>query len=280
VSPLWRDQIRIVLSPRQVALVRYARGWTPRVAETCLVSCIPGRADDAPWRSALAALDAVLPQFGSHTADVVVVVSNHFVRYALVTHADQARSTAEEQALARHSFERTYGAAATRWAFCLNNNPGGDGSQIAGAVDQDLLTSLRSLLRPTRLRLRSIQPGLMTAFNQWRRDMGDSAWFALVEHGRLCLARFQHDRWQSLRSVRTGDDWFRDLSVQLDRGNLLSDLGATGSDSRIPVFVFAPGCAEPTPQQAEERAIRLLHRAPRPGEAEPADAAYAMALIG
>lgn len=257
--------------------MRLARGWSPRIADKRVVACDAANPGDPPWRNTVAALETVLPEFDARKADVVVVLSNHFVRYALIMHSDQIGTADEEQALIRHHFARIYGAAADQWALRLSDADGGEGLRVACAVDQGLQESLRALFQPTKLTLRSIQPYLMAAFNQWRHHFKDSAWFALVEQDRLCLARFQNNRWRSIKTIKVGADWFHDLAIQLDREKFLSD-GDAGT--KVPVFVFAPGCPDPAPVPAEEYSVQMLRPRIPSGDAETADVPYVMALTG
>ena len=254
MSPLWRDQIRIVLSPRQVAMVRLARGWTPRIARKCVVPCAAAMPGEAPWRNTLNAIDAALQEFGEHKADTVIVLSNHFVRYALVEHCDQLNTEEEEMALVRHCFSTIYGDEAERWALRLNAAGIHDGTRIASAVDRDLQDALRERFKTTKFRLRSIQPYLMTAFNQWRHRFNGAAWFVLGEPGRLCLAKFHGDRCYSIKAMRIGDDWPLELATCLEREKRLLgfDTASSAGAAEVPVFVFAPGYSETSPPQERE----------------------------
>lgn len=280
MSPLWRDQIRVCLSPRQVTLLRLTRGWTPRIAGMRIVSCDATRTGDAPWRGAMAALETALPEFGERKADAVVVLSNHFVRYTLVMQDSQINTAEEEQALVHHCFARIYGDATDHWMFRLSDADGDNAPRVASAVDRELWELLRALFQSTKLTLCSIQPLLMASFNQWRHQFKESAWLALVEPDRLCLARFQNNRWHSIRSAPIGDDWFRDFTVQLDRERLLLPSDAPDTATKEPVFVFAPGLPEPQAAQIEEHAVQLLRASFPPGGQEPVEAPYAMALAG
>lgn len=244
------------------------------------VNCEPVAPGTAPWRSALAALESALPEFGERRADVVVILSNHFVRYATVANSDQIGTAEEEQALARHSFAHVYGAAVDHWVLSVTDTNGGAPCRIAAAIDQDLHQALHSVFAATRLRLSSIQPYLMSASHRWRRLIASSAWLALVEPGRMCLVRIQHRQWQSVKTVAIGDDWFGDLAVQLDRELLLSGPLETETGDPTPVLVFAPGLRDPDPVQAETRAMRLLRTSPPATDAGIPDAAYAMAGLG
>jgi len=254
VSPLWRDQIRIVLSPRQVTLVRLARGWTPRIARKCVVPCDAAKPGEASWRRTLPALETALTEFGEHRADAVVVLSNHFVRYVLVGDSDQLGTEEEKMALVRHSFSTVYGAHADRWALRLNDGGGRNGTRIASAVDQEFLELLLARLETARLQVRSIQPYLMAAFNRWRRGFNGAAWFVLGEQGKLCLAKCQDDRCYAIKAMRIGDDWPHELAAFLEREKLLLGFDPAPADtvSEVPVFVFAPGYSEKSQPQEKE----------------------------
>lgn len=254
MSPLWRDQIRIVLCPQHVALVRLARGWTPRITRKCVVPCDAATPGKASWCSTLTALEAAITEFGEHKADTVVVLSNHFVRYVLVEHSDQLSTEAEEMALVRHSFSTIYGTDVDRWTLRLDDAGGRDGFRIASAVDQDFQESLRERFKTTKFRLRSIQPYLMAAFNQWRHRVNGSAWFVLGEQGKLCLAKFRDNQCYSIKTMRIGDDWSHELTVCLEREKLLLgfDTASAAAVSQVPVFVFAPGYSETNPPQEKE----------------------------
>ena len=254
MSPLWRDQIRIVLSPRQVALLHLAGGWTPRITRKCVVPCDAAKPGEASWRRTLTALETAITEFGEHKTDAVVVLSNHFVRYVLVEHSDQLGTEEEEAALARHNFSTIYGANADHWALRVNDAGGRDGFRIASAVDQDFQELLRERFKTTKFRLRSIQPYLMAAFNQWRHRFNGSAWFVLGEQGKLCIAKFHDNQCYSIKAMRIGDDWSHELAVCLEREKLLLGLDAASAATvtEVPVFVFAPGYSETSPPQEQE----------------------------
>ena len=286
---LWsRERIRVVLCPRQVALVRIGRNRSSRVLEQRVVCSPPPDPGQAAWQPPLAALEAVLPEFAGRGADAVVVLSNHFARYALTAAKRSVSTTEEERALIRHQFARIYGSCAEQWTYALNGAQQPDEARVACAIDQGLGDSLRAVFEPGRIRLRSIQPYLMAAFNPLRQRLADNAWLALVEPGMLCLARFERGRWQSLKTVRIGDDWLRDLSVQLEREEFLAGCEISDQSGRDPVFVLAPGHPEPDAGQIEQYAIRMLRdhavRLLRPTvSAEGAvstEPSYAMALVG
>jgi hypothetical protein len=198
-----------------------------------------------------------LPTLVPRPGDAEVVLSNHFVRYALVPDTDQVSRAAEEQALMRHCYTRTYGPDAQHWVLRLDDAGSGAGLRVASAVDAPLLDGLDALLRPGKLTLRSIQPGLMAAFNDCRPQLSGDGWFVLVEPGRLCLARLRGHQWQALKSIKTGAAWLPDLLVLLQRERLLA--GADPGDTATArVYVYAPDVPAITPAQAKENGLQLL----------------------
>jgi hypothetical protein len=129
-----------------------------RVVEAPLV---PGAGGD--WQSALEALKATpLPK-----GKVAVVLSNHFVRYALVPWNSALSGVAEEAAYVRHQFTRIYGERAKAWSFRASP-ASGDAPRLCSAIDTLLLEELKKLFSKGKARLVSVQPQLMATFIRWR----------------------------------------------------------------------------------------------------------------
>ncbi|MEA3195512.1 MAG: hypothetical protein QOD26_3845 [Betaproteobacteria bacterium] len=141
-----------------------------------------------------------------------VVLSNHYVRYAVLPASKALRSKADWQAYARHVLEATYGPAAGRWEIRVND-------RVAAAVDAALLQELRAIPG-----LRSVQPYFMAAFNARRKQLrGKSAWFVVQERGRLTLALLQKESWQVIRTRQAGSGWAGSLADLLERESAAAD---------------------------------------------------------
>ncbi len=270
MSLSWRDRVRVVLRPDRVILVRLARGMRPRVSAKEILACT---ADG--WQPALAALAGALKGAHWRRADATVILSNHFVRYLLVPWSDQLVTDEERAAWVRHTFAEVHGADAAQWEFRWSEEGPGH-PQVASAVEQALLAGIREVFKGSTLRLCSLQPYAMSAFNHWRRAMhGQERFFLLAEPGRLCLASLGHDQWRSFRSWRLGEAWQDELPCFLERELLLGEAG----EARPQVFLHlpeAPGFSLP----AGAWSAHSLKLAPLPGFSPVGDAAYAMALCG
>lgn len=230
MSPWSRNRLQVVLQPERVALSRVAHPWTWRgrrgeaITQQWL-SCAAG-AKDAPWQPALAALSETLPAYAGERLAATLILSNRFVRYALVPWSADLDET-EEMALARHCFTRIHGEAAETWQIRLSPGPAG-APRLASALDPELLDAARAAFAGFGIELKSIQPYLMTAFNDFGpRRRGLSAWFAMVEPGNLCLALLLDGRWTRVRCLRIGADWREELVLALRREMIVADVAAT-----------------------------------------------------
>ncbi len=288
MSLLSPDRIGIFLSPWHVAMVRLAGRHGGRLLEKSSASCATAIAGEAPWQNALETLESMLADFPTRRAEATLVLSNHLVRYALVDHCDDVTTAQEEAALVRHHFSRVYGSAAEQWELRWSASGCNRDERMASAVAPDVYRALSDLCARSNLRVRSLQPYLMSAFNQLRSRLADSARFALIEHGHLCLARFNKQRWQSIRTARLGRDWLYDLVVQIEREQALSGSDETTEESDMPVFIYATGCPSPEDSRFGEHLTTEFHghslRLLRPTAAEEIDPdiepLYATALLG
>jgi hypothetical protein len=241
VSLRLREEQRIVLRPDRVVLAQVhseltRHGWKRHVSMIREIPCASAAGDEFPWSGALRALETILPEFTGRESQATVVLSNHFMRYVLLPWSDALRDAQEENAYARHSFREMYGRDSNPWEIRVS--PGKTGMpQMASAVDERLLGSLRELFARLQIRLKSIQPHLMLAINACENSLRKrSAWLALIEHGNLCLALLQEGRWSWVRAMRLGVQWHEELPLLLERESFNANLGARISD----VLLWAP----------------------------------------
>jgi hypothetical protein len=132
--------------------------------------------------------------------DVTVVLSNHFVRYAVLPEHDGAATPQEELALARFQFARIHGERAKGWEVRVCE-------RLACAIDAAALESIRvAFPRAGKARLVSVQPSLMAGYNRERRRIPrEGAWLVLSEAERTCLARLAPQGWASVYNGRETD---------------------------------------------------------------------------
>jgi hypothetical protein len=233
VSPLWHDEIGAYLAPHRVCLVRMKRGARPAPVgehEQSLESHPPGA-----WAPALGALDAVLSQPAWQGARVRIVIADHWARYAIVPWSDSLSSAEERLAHARQLLASIYGEVVSDWDVCMSEaRP--RSARVVCAAPRALLEGIRTTCGAHAVKLASLQPQLIAAYETWRHRLPPTnAWFVTVEQGSLAAARIGQDGWDRVHSVRIGSDWTRDLKRLQTFGRL-----ANNSPQEGQVYVDAP----------------------------------------
>ena len=207
MSPSWVERWRIGLAPDGAEVLR-RRGFGRAAAAPHRVDCTP-RPGEPPWTAAIDALAQALEEAGAAGGafgrETGVVLSNHFARYIVLPWQPELSGPDELEALARLRFGAVFGEAPDGWT--LRCSEGGWGRpSLACAVDTALIDALRGALGRRRLRLASVQPLLMAAFNDLRRSLAGDAILAIAEPGRLCLAMLSGGTLDAVSSRRTRAD--------------------------------------------------------------------------
>ena len=233
MSPLWRDEIGAYLSPHRLCLVRMKRGMKPAPLaqhEQSLDSGSPGA-----WAPALGALDALLSQPAWQGARMRVVIADHWARYAIVPWIASLSSAEERVAHARQLLASIYGDVVSDWDVCVSEAPP-QSARVVCAVPRTLLEGIRTICAGHAVKLLSLQPQLIAAYESWRHRLPPAnAWFVTVERGSLAAARIGRDGWDRVHSVRIGSDWTRELKRLQTFGRL-----ANSSPQEGQVYVDAP----------------------------------------
>jgi hypothetical protein len=215
-----RESIRIGLCPDRVIFARYGRGLRPRLLARGILSAEAVPAQE-PWRAPLAALPKLLQLHSPRAADAVVVLSNHFVRYLVLEANDRLSSREEWREYASHRLEKTYGARARDWHVRIAE-AGPAHPRVASAIDKTLLEAAAAAFKGSRARLWSIEPYLMTAFNQALPALRQSSfWFVVEEPGRLLLGLVRDGLWQSVRGRQANTRGCEELPQAVERESAL-----------------------------------------------------------
>jgi hypothetical protein len=185
---------------------------------------VTGEAALEPWQGAVALLQEEAGQLRRERLAVTIVLSNHFVRYAVVPPPDRAASRDEALALARFHFSKIHGDRAAGWDVRLAAGAGNKPT-LASAIDTALLDALKATFPPRgRARLVSVQPYTMSAFNFWRGKIGrEGAWLLLVEPGMACLGMIARNEWMTIHNVRSAaapENWPALLDREKHRVNV------------------------------------------------------------
>jgi hypothetical protein len=235
---LWRDQIRIGLSPSHIALLRFGKGLKPRLTAKTAAAC-PAVANDtdAPWRGALTVLADLLNKPEWQHADASVVFSNGFARFQLLPWNENITSAEEQRAFARHKLATVYGDS-SEWEIRIAEGNAGT-ENLACGMQLKLLDSITACCSKHDVRLRSLQPYLMAAYNRVRPELAQgNIWFAVTEAERVCIMRLENGAWRSIhcRSLNM-DDTLASLVTVIEREQQLGGLDEQ-TDTTV---LYAPG---------------------------------------
>ena len=206
-----------------MVVVESKRGWRPRPGDPVAVT-FDHLADKPAWHASLRGLRHWLEESKHTAADVEIVISNRFVRYALTPWSDDVRTRSELAALSRIHFEALFGESTDDWKIQADYGDYGM-LGIGCALDNAFIVALQEICAAHKLRLISLQPHFMCAFNQWRSKIGRNALFAVVETGQCILATYKEGAWHSMRTVSLPGRAENQLSALIDREILLQGLG-------------------------------------------------------
>lgn len=271
--PLWRNQLCVVLCPDRVILIGWGKGLRPKVMFQTTLSCIP--LSDVPnWQSAL---DAFVYWLGNNEigrANVNVVLSNHFVRYALLPYSADVTGRAEEQAMARIVFEGIYGELAKQWQFRIADGGYGE-TRLIAAADMSLLERVSDILAPSALSLTTITPYFVSAFNRFSGQMqAHDGLFALVEEGLMVVISFKNAQMSCVRRVSLSGELERVLPNLLHREILISGLDMESA----PIYLHVEGRPDFILQAVDGLSIHVLRQTSSVPFFE--DARFDMAIVG
>lgn len=215
MSLLSRNPLRIGLCPDRLILAADRRGPRPGNVERDII-LVESSPDSAPWQAAVDGLPSALALAGPAKPDVTCILSNHFVRYALLPWNAALKTEAEWLALARHRLASVHGNATAAWALRVSET-GPNGPRIASATDQALIDALEAKSSGYGAHLVSVQPYLMAAFNGIHATMDNFCWLVIEEPGRLTLALVVDGIWRVIRNHRVDAGWRSMLPEILER---------------------------------------------------------------
>ena len=205
MSPLFPKRLLARLAPAELAVgeKRYP--------------CDPAFGTE-PWHGALQAMKSVdWPR-----ARVSVVLSNHFVRYALVPWSAALATPAEEEAYLRHHFAKIHGERAKGWLYRASEGRRGE-PRLASAVDGELIAAIKQVFAGSNAKLVSVQPALMHVFNGARAAVPHpgGAWLVIAEPDRACVALHADGAFRAVQNAK--GEW----RALLERERYRVDAGST-----------------------------------------------------
>ena len=223
MSPSWRDRVEVFLGAQVLRLALTQRGWRARADHRVTLSLAEAATPDAVGHELATSLAAT----ARRGCDVRIVLSNHHVRYALVTDAALLAGS-EREAAARHALRSVYGDAADAWHMAID--AGGSGTALVAGVSQELIDALRNACAAAGAARVRIEPLFSCAVNAALPAVGpDAGWVGVLEGGRLVLATVDDAGIRAVRSHRILRDPGDEVAALLQRVRLLDADGSARS---------------------------------------------------
>lgn len=204
------DRIFVLLGRRAVALSR--RGREPAHWQA---SVLEEPRDVPPWQGAVQGLhDALAQPAARGVSELHVFLEADFLRYQIIPWQNDFARPAARRAYVQHCFAQTFGENSRQWQ--LLESPGRFGhAAFAAGVDSALLGALDQTARERQLRLRSVMPALVPAFNACAIAVAtDSFWFVWMESERMTLVLSRRNEPVTVRVAPRDPD---QLAMRLDR---------------------------------------------------------------
>lgn len=255
-----RKRFTIVLSPTCIEVSEISRHGLRRQRSKPAVFPAALQTSEQAWQGALAALRHWLEKSEYASVDIDLIVSDSFARYALIPWFGEVKHQAEISLLSRIQFEELFGKAVADWEIQVDMLDYAKAG-IGCALDKVLVKALEDLCFSHKVRLMSLQPYFMGAFNRARGYIGESALFAVVEFGQCVLVSIMNGAWHSIRSIRLGQSLEKELLVSIEREILLQ-----GLDDKTAVFLHTLETLDSTLLQQGPRVITLLDTSRSPVE--------------
>jgi hypothetical protein len=268
---VWRDRLRVVITPDRLVLVRTSRWRQHVMAQRVIDLPAVGDTDAAEGRGVVQVLRQILKEAVWQHTEVRVVVSNRLVRFMLAPAVPANDKNIDKSLIISHYFKEAYGDVTAAWACRMDEA----GAPLSMAMDRALVDAITQSFTLPLYQLTSIQPALAVAFNRWRRTMGTRPqWFAMIEKGHACLCLLQAGAWRQVRSITAEEDLPVEVMRTIAREQLLAGLE---SAPEVVSVLALDGLSVVLPVTAGCKVMQLTLPAGRGSRHEAASVALALA---
>ena len=176
------------------------------------------------WQQSCERLESLLEaNKNKSNIPINILIGSDLVRFLMLPPQQMMMNSHEKIAYATAAFQEIYGANASNWQIKFDDNAPNQ-PRIVAAIDKNLITRVNQITSKNHIKINSLQPYVMTAFNESAKHFHQSnTYLAIVEVNRLTLIFLEAGRYQQLRSHVISDDWQADLKKILLRESALSE---------------------------------------------------------
>ncbi len=181
-------------------------------------------ASEQPWKLGIQRLDIQLEALElPQNTQLSLTLASDLVRYIILPGHEIAMSSDEKLGYALASFREIYGAAADSWKISIDDTAPTEPA-LACAIDMSMYEAIIELEQKYKLKLKTVQPYLMTTFNKLFSSIKKaSASFVIIEPTRMATLFLQNGICQQVYIEKFTNDWQAGLEETLSRYQLLTN---------------------------------------------------------
>ena len=187
------------------------------------------------WQRAITQLDSLISSMKVKSKSPLnITLASDFVRYLALPPQQIYMNLAEKLAYANAAFREVYGSVVDEWEVRLQDTPA-HGTAIIAAIDKKLLVALNQTALNHQLKLITVKPYLMSAYNSLAKQLGRrSGYLVVVEFKRLLLINLLQGNCMNVRMFNLGSDWQSELKSLMVRESVLN------GNIKQEILVYAP----------------------------------------
>jgi hypothetical protein len=208
---------------------------------------------ESSWKVALNQLDQYVQTLKlPANTQLSITLASDLVRYIVLPAQDVVMSASEKYGYAQAAYREIYGGVAENWRISLDDAQTKEPA-IACAIDRLFYESVEQMTQKHQLKIKKIEPYLMTAFNRlFHHVRQENATLAIIEPTRMIVATLQSGVCQQIRCEKYSSDWQTVLNQVLLREALLAE-----NASKV-LMVYAPANKDATLNLSQHWSLKRL----------------------
>lgn len=235
MSLLWPNQLQVALSAKGASVIALSSD-IEKTEQKQAFTATTQKENTVDWQSASASLETLLSSLQAKTnTNLSIILSSDFVRVQLLPAQKISMNSAEKLAYAAAAYKDIYGSDMDSWII-KSHETGFNQISIVAAIDKRLLEELQQVSQQHQIKLASVQPYLMDAYNRCKKQLGKlHGYFAVIEVSKILLLNMRLGQVQNLQTSAIGSDWQQDLKQLLQRESMLNIV----TDKNVLVYAAA-----------------------------------------
>lgn len=250
---LFADELWVTIHPRELLLQRVSKRLsahsTPQIASNKSIEfphhLLEKNSDEKDWATLVNYLKLALSEPICQGTVARLVLSNHFVRYAVIPWNKELFAQDERMAYTKHCFTQALGENIKGWNMRMSQSTYGQ-STIASAVDYTFLVKLHEVFDALNMPLVAISPHLMLVINHALDEVKKTSlvpmmdkdyafWIVSIQDQRLCIVLHDQNGWRLVKSLMSEQDVMSQIKTIIHREAINDDI-----PKELPILVYWP----------------------------------------